>query len=111
MLYMSAGDLGRLVGCIHHGADASSICPVPTDNADKLLYVVSTDDEHWLTRHLVELGSAESINVLGGVVKFMLDECHELGIAALLAVFGIKRDDEVRDGSEPLNDLLLCPCL
>src|SRR5690349_3403398 len=108
MLDMSVGDLWWPVGCIHHGADTRSISPIPTDNADELLYVVSTDDEHRLPCHLVDLGSTEDIDVLGGVVKLVLYQSHEFGITTLAAVFGIKRDDEVRNGSEPLDDLLLC---
>lgn len=44
-----------------------------------------------------------------GVIELVLDERHELGVSALSAVFGVQRDDEIKDEVEPLLDLHLCP--
>ncbi|MGZ2470536.1 hypothetical protein FB005_14316 [Sinorhizobium medicae] len=46
--------------------------------------------------------------LLGGVVEPVLDESHEFCIATCPAVFGIERDDEIRDEAEPLLYLHLC---
>ncbi|KQW54809.1 hypothetical protein IB264_29560 [Ensifer sp. ENS11] len=46
MCDLHSGDLGFLVGCIDHGANAGSICPITTNDADKLFDIVPTNDEH-----------------------------------------------------------------
>ncbi|MCY1333034.1 hypothetical protein D9M69_187420 [compost metagenome] len=75
---LHSGDLGFLVGRIDHGADASGICPVASDHTDEFLDIVSTDDEHRAASRAAELGRAESIDVLGGVIELVLDQRHEL---------------------------------
>lgn len=74
---------------------------------------MSPDGEDRAAGHAVEFRSAEAVDVLGGVVKLMLDQSHELGVTAPGAIVGVERDDEVRDEAEPFRDLLfdagLCP--
>lgn len=105
---LHSGDLGLLVGCIDHCADASCICAIATDNADEFFNIVTTDDEHRAAGRSAELGRAESIDILGGVIEFVLDQRHELGVSAFSAVVRVQRDDEIRDVAEPLLYLHLC---
>lgn len=45
---------------------------------------------------LLNFGAPNEFDVLGGVIKLVLDQRHELGITTLGAVMGIERDDEIR---------------
>ncbi len=113
MLDVSAGNLWRAAGGVYELAHTGGICPVPANNTDELLYVMPANGEDRTPGHAVELGRAETVDALGGVVKLVLDQRHELGIATGRAVIGIERDDEVRNESKPFRDLLLdaglCP--
>lgn len=82
MCDLHPGDLGFLVGCIDHGADAGSIGPVASDHTDELFDTVSANDEDGAAGRSAELWGAESIDVLGGVIELMLDQRHELGVSA-----------------------------
>lgn len=109
MGYLSPDNLWRPVGSIDDRTDTGSICPVATNDANELLYVMPADGEDRPARAPAELGRAESIRLLGGVIELVLHERHELGIPALPAVFGVQRDDEIRYEAEPLLYLHLRP--
>ncbi len=108
MFDTSTGNLRWTVGCVYNFTDTGGFCPIASDDADELLDVMSPYGEHWRACALAEFRGAECIDILGGVIELVLYQSHELGIPALPAVVGIKRDDEIRHRPEPVGDLLDC---
>ena len=58
--------LRRPVAGIDYRSDTGCICPIPTNDADELFHVMSTDGEDWPAGGSAELRRAECIGLLGG---------------------------------------------
>lgn len=84
-----------------------SACAVSANHADKLFDVMTTHAKSWQTTVSVELGSTELINLLGDVVKLMLNQCAEFNIRALKAEVASKGNDVIRLMPKPFMHLLL----
>ena len=68
-----SGDLGFLICRVDHCAYAGGICTIATYHADEFFHVVSSQGEGRKASHLAELGSTETVSLLPGMVKLMLD--------------------------------------
>lgn len=98
-------DFWPLVGRLYESVYAGGVSPISADNADELFYVMAPDCEDGQTV-LAELRGAVNVPVLSTVHQFVLNESAEFRVSTLHGVMSVDRDQEVRDSSEPLFDLL-----
>ncbi|MBB3745009.1 hypothetical protein FHX10_004546 [Rhizobium sp. BK591] len=107
MVDESAGDRWRPAGCIHQFPNTGRIRPIPADDTNELFYVVPLDGEDRKAGHLVKLGRAECIALLGSMIQLVFQERQELSVTAVSAVLRIECDDEIRNCPKPFDHLKL----